>query len=392
MTMSVQHFRVLVVDDKKEHLEDLTDDLKSELSDLGHIEVVAKQSFEEAETELASPHSTYDVVVLDVMNGDPETAGFERSRGVELYRKISDIRWLPVVFYTGAPNECEGLESPPLVAIVEKDYPDLLIRRVRSALESGASRIARELLQKLDSRMRSFLGRHVAPNWSGYNLLETDEIERVLVGRLAAHLREWDAPGADGESDPIGHEAVPASYYLLPPVNGSGLRAGSILTNNDVEWWIVLTPTCDLFTNEGNQKQGEKLRTAKAHRVLLARLTPVNEHPKVANYVTKGTGASDAKKVLNGHPDESRWYYLPAFLEIPHLLVDLEYLHTEPHVDLQKPEWTRIADLDTPYIEALLARQSHWRGRIGKPDLDWLKQLEALRPAPQQLISEEPGS
>lgn len=380
MTEQPQHFRILVVDDKQEHLDDLTDDLTSALSDLGHIEVIGRQSFLEAEAELASPHSSYDVVVLDVMNGEPETAGFERSRGIELYKRLSDIRWVPVVFYTGSPNECKGLESPPLVAVVEKDFPEVLLQRVRSALESGASRIARELLQKLDARMRSFLGRHVAPNWSGYSLLHEEEIERVLVGRLAAHLREWDAPSANGESEPIGHEAVPASYYLLPPVSGSGLRAGSILTGPDAEWWIVLTPTCDLFTNSGSQKPGEKLRHAKAARVLLARLIPVAGHPKVFKYITDGTGFADARKVLSGHPDETRWYYLPEFLEIPHLLVDLEHLHTEPHADLQEPAWKRVADLDTPYIEALLARQSHWRGRIGKPDLDWPKQLSALRP------------
>ncbi|WP_423183877.1 hypothetical protein [Arthrobacter sp. NyZ413] len=374
-----RQFRILVVDDKQEHLDSLKAAIPVMLSDLGNVEVETRSSFPEAELELGSPQSHYDAVVLDVMNGDPATDGYEPTQGVDLYKRLREVRWVPVVFYTGLPGQCDGLHTPPLVAVVSKDEPSELFEQLRAALESGASRTARELLHKLDSRLRGFLGLHAAPNWNAYQKLDPQEIERVLVGRLAAYLRDWDEPAKSGESEPIGHVAVPASYYLLPPLNGSGFRAGSILKHG-AEWWIVLTPTCDLYTNASTLKQGEKLRSPKASRVLLARLSMVDTHPKIQKFLNDGSGIGEARRVLSGHQDETRWFYLPSFLSIPNLLVDLEFLQTEPHSVLEDPEWERIADLDTPYIESLLARQSHWRGRIGKPDLDWTIQLNSLKP------------
>lgn len=203
MTQPSPLFRILVVDDKQHHLDDLAASLPLMLADVGLIEVETRSSFAEAERELASPHSPYDVVVLDVTYGDPETSGYDRTRGVDLYNRLRHIRWLPVVFYTGLPEQCEGLHTPPLVAVVSKDEPEHLFDHVRAALESGASRIARDLLQKLDFRMRHFLGHHVAPNWTAYKRLDPQEIERVLVGRLGAYLRDWDEPSDNGDSEPI---------------------------------------------------------------------------------------------------------------------------------------------------------------------------------------------
>ncbi|MET4540868.1 CheY-like chemotaxis protein [Arthrobacter bambusae] len=371
--------RILVIDDKQEHLDELPDDLKFALEDLGEIDVIVRSSFEEAEVELRSLAADYDVVVLDVMMGEPDAPGYEGNRGVELYRKIRGIRWVPVVFYTGLPSACDGLEAPPLISVVPKDEPALLYEKVRAALESGAGRMARNLVRKIDGQVRAFLGHHVAPNWGHYNELEGDGIEHVLVGRLAAFLREWEAGEGGEDSEPIGHSAVPASYYLMPPLSRSGLRAGSIFREADGNWWIVLTPTCDLFTNETYAGNG-KVRFPKANRVLLAKLVKVYEHPKISKFLTSGGSISETKKVLSGHQDEARWYYLPAFLSIPDLLVDLEYLKTEPLDAIVEPEWFRVADLDSPFMEVLLARQSHWRGRIGKPDLDWEKQVKLLQP------------
>ncbi|GAT86578.1 CheY-like chemotaxis protein [Paenarthrobacter nicotinovorans] len=378
-------YRILVVDDKQEQLEELEHDLRIELGDFGEIAIEVRDSFEAAEQELRSQVSQYDVVILDVMMGDPNDDAFERERGVELYERLRDIRWVPIVFYTGLPSSCEGLEAPPLVTVVGKDEPDVLYDRVRAALDSGAAQMARDLVSKLDRQIRSFLGHHVAPSWEQYSELKGEGIERVLVGRLAAFMREWDVP-ADGTAyRPIGHAAVPASYYLMPPLKDAGLRAGSILresvtgdngSNDQESWWIVLTPTCDLFTNEAQS------RSPKATRVLLSRLIEPREHPKLKAFVDEGRGRGDARRILSGHIEESRWYYLPAFLSIPHLLVDLEHLRTEPHDHIREPVWTRVADLDTPFMEVLLARQSHWRGRIGKPDLDWNVQLDSLKGNP----------
>jgi len=367
--------RILIVDDDQNVLEDLKTDLPDHLSDLGEIEVVPVNSFDTAQQLLESFDKYFDVVVLDVRQEDAGVEG--ETRGAKLYERVRSVRWLPVVFYTGVPQECEGLAAPPLVDVVVKDKPEELYVAVRAAIDSGAASLARRLLKKVDSNLRSFLGQVVAPNWAEYSALGSDELEGVLLTRLAAWLREW-GDETNGMLQPIGHTTTVAAYYLQPPVSQTGLRAGSILVDDAKEIWVVLTPTCDLFTNEAILKIGEEVRSPKADRVFLAKGMPARDHPKILKYLAgpSNTTTPSAIKIVTNHADNARWFYLPGFLNVPELIVDMEWVTSAPIADVSK--WERLADLDQPFAEALLARHASWRGRIGTPDLDATESLRRL--------------
>ncbi|GAB16205.1 hypothetical protein ARGLB_113_00610 [Arthrobacter globiformis NBRC 12137] len=361
--MSVK-FRVLVVDDEPKAHDTVATVIDEEFYDDIIVELTHLDSFDEAESLLGSPASQFDLVVLDVMDNGPLGANSVRTKGTDLYSRIRKIRWVPVIFFT-AIKEDLGFESePPLRTILGKDESSELGAAIRRALESNAAGTARELVETLDRETRMFLDRNVAPHWDAYTQHEPESLRRLLVSRLAAWLRDWET-SSTAQLEAISEHVPSASFYLVPPV-GKSWRAGTILRDPAGDYWIVLTPSCDLVLGRNADGRGGP----KAARILLARLVPVDGHGSVAKALQDGPVSNNVRgpavQILRNRND-FRWFYLPEFLGVPDRLVDLEHLVTHEYDAVSA--WERIADLDSPFAEELLARQSHWRGRIGTPEL-----------------------
>jgi len=145
-------------------------------------------------------------------------------------------------------------------------------------------------------------------------------------------------------------------------------------------YWVLLTPSCDLVAGR-----------EKAEWVLLARciaLTEQVEYQKWRAGLSKPSKKADTKKLRdllqnnrrNGQPE--RFYFLPGALTLPDLLVDFQQLVTLPRD--QMASLGRLASLDSPFADALMARFARYFGRLGSPDLDVERVLARLRPGPSE--------
>jgi len=72
-----------------------------------------------------------------------------------------------------------------------------------------------------------------------------------------------------------------------------------------------------------------------------------------------------------------RFFFLPGALSLPDLIVDFQQLVTLQRDHMGGLE--RLASLDSPFAEALLARFTRYFGRLGTPDLDVAVLLQRLR-------------
>lgn len=369
-------YQVLVVDDEPRAHDTVQTVVEEEFDGDVHVELTYRASFDDAELLLSSPASQYDLVVLDVMDNGPLGGSSTPTKGTDLYKRIRKIRWVPVIFFTAIKEDIAFQSEPPLRTVLGKDESEKLGPAIRAALESNAAGIARELVETLDRETRMFLDINVAPHWEAYTQHDSASLRRILVSRLAAWLRDWET-SSTAVTQAISENVPPASFYLVPPV-GESWRAGTILLDPEDGYWIVLTPSCDLVLG----RRADNLGFPKANRVLLARLVSLESHESLA----KALGSEDPSKgvrkeaiqVLRNRND-LRWYYLPEFLHVPDRLVDLEHLVSEDYGDIS--DWKRVADVDSPFAEELLTRQSQWRGRVGTPEigLDDLSLLDRLR-------------
>jgi hypothetical protein len=75
---------------------------------------------------------------------------------------------------------------------------------------------------------------------------------------------------------------------------------------------------------------------------------------------------------------KERYRFLPGTMDFPDLIIDLQQLETVPKPDVDK-DFTRLASVDSPYAEKILATFARYYGRIGTPDLDLTIATERLK-------------
>ncbi|MGP4113647.1 hypothetical protein ACTWP5_22400 [Streptomyces sp. 4N509B] len=367
MTPSPVNHRLLIVDDEADMAERLQEMLTEELADLGDLSLQRRESFDEAEHLLS--REQFDLVILDVRDsgGNGDLARTLEGRGRELFERISGSRWVPVVFYTGVPEQVRSLEQPPLVQVVTKNRLPEIVEAVRVGLESGVPSLTRRIGELVDGVLRSFLRDEIAPHWSDLSENDRDEIAPVLVHRLAAWLkenaiRELDRVLDGSGGSTVGHSSA-ARVYLKPPVTHH-VTAADILLDPAGQRWLVLTPACDLYEDPPSAMVASP-RTAKAEFVRLAKADPLSESQLVRE-VKAGVRSKDQLRDII-REKSNRFRILPKYLDIPDLLVDFENVTSVPLSDVST--WGRVATLDSPFAEAWLTTHSRVVGRIGTPDI-----------------------
>ncbi|MFJ8140711.1 hypothetical protein [Streptomyces sp. NPDC096013] len=375
MTLSESGFRVLIVDDEPDIAESLQSLLTRRLTDLGTVTIETEDDFAEAERRLGSEQ--FDLAILDVKDGGGALGDDEADeRGRDMYERVSQKCWIPVIFCTGFPQRVESLKRPPLVNVVTKNRLPDLVEAVRAALQSGVPSLTRQLGAITDRYMRSFLRDTIAPNWEEMAESDQHEIPLVLINQLAAWLkenavRELDSVISANGGNVVGHSSA-ARVYLKPPVTHH-VTAADILSSPDGDWWLVLTPACDLYEDPPTAEMAKK-RHAKAEFVRLARAHVLHTSPPVADWQANGGNKQRVSDLFR--TDHNRYRVLPKYLDVPDLLVDFEDVTSLPLHEVR--DLRRVATLDSPFAEAMLTGHSRAVGRIGTPDIDFERQKEEL--------------
>ncbi|WP_369377834.1 hypothetical protein [Streptomyces sp. cg36] len=375
MTLSGSGFRVLVVDDEPDIAERLQSLLTRRLTDLGTVIVETEDDFAEAERRLGNEQ--FDLAVLDVKDSGGNLGDADADeRGRDMYERVAQKCWIPVIFCTGFPQRVESLKRPPLVNVVTKNHLDDLVEAVRAALQSGVPSLTRQLGAVTDRFMRSFLRDTVAPNWEEMAESDQQEIPLVLINQLAAWLkenavRELDSVISTNGGNTVGHSSA-ARVYLKPPVTHH-VTAADILVSPTGDWGLVLTPACDLY-EDPSTAEGSKKRRAKAEFVRMARAHILHTSPPVAEWQANGGSKQRVSDLFR--TDHNRYRVLPKYLDVPDLLVDFEDVSSLPLDEVRG--WRRVATLDSPFAEAMLTGHSRAVGRIGTPDIDFERQKEEL--------------
>lgn len=359
-------WRVLAVDDEQAVLNSITRALEGEPLGAGAVQVIGESDFDSALGLLK--RYRIDLVVLDIRLGSG--AGANDDAGREVRDRILKDRFVPIVHYTALPREAEedAQESPFIEVVTKGDDLELLRDAVDRQLTSGPPEVQRTLVGEIERVMREFMLAYVEHRWR--EVFEGDagraNLTHVLARRLSAALTGQELSEV---LDRLGLASAPDSvhplrYYLIPPVSGTpsvgDLHEVILPGEASTSWWIVLTPTCDLAW------------PGKADFALLARCKPLDQEKAFADVAGKGTVGKDKtgrlERVMRntGRP---RHYYLPATLDVPHLLVDFQDLRTIGKPQLDNMEAS--ASLDSPYAEEMQSRFAAYFGRIGTPDLDW---------------------
>jgi CheY-like chemotaxis protein len=317
------------------------------------------ENFREATTRLDG--SRFDLLILDLKNDEIN----DEDAGRTIFEEIKSKRFVPVVFYSAIAHKVRNLESV-FVRVVEKTEG---LRKLRAEIKRIYDTGLPALTRFIEEEQRVYMWEFVEHFWQdAKSCYEKADITYLLARRLAHSLKGCSVRrflNAQGTPTPRPEEIKkihPIEMYIKP-VDDSAIFTGYILKGSvldDEGYWIVLTPSCDF--EHGN-----------VERVLLAKCFSLETQPEYTAHATNRTSDTKGKlkSLLRDRGDKrqiGRFKYLPKTFFIPDLIVDLQYLVQIPREALNGIE--RIASLDSPFIESILAQLCSYYGRIGTPDLD----------------------
>ena len=146
--------------------------------------------------------------------------------------------------------------------------------------------------------------------------------------------------------------------YVVPPL-GPHPVAGDIVSeseNGSEVFWLVLTPSCDFAQS-------------KTNHVLLVKCEQLNDRTEYKKWLEKkDEKTTDSLGQLFEDKRGDRLKFLPRAFFIPDLVVDLQQLRCISLKSLDT--YKKIATLDSPFAESLVARFSRYYNRLGTPDID----------------------
>jgi CheY-like chemotaxis protein len=370
---------ILHVDDHPDVLAEVADYLRLQtIEEWGTPRVRGMVEFEGALAELEAVR--FDLVVLDVRLGghEPEAVATpEEEAGVKVLTEIRTRRFVPIIFYTGLPAEVRHLEGP-LVRVVEKSAgADALLAAMQDLFATGLPAVNRALLRLVEEEQRRYMWQFVAKHWDALRVGgDSTALAYLLARRLG---RTLSPPGlerlATSLGEPTGRLAEvdkvhPVEMYVMPPLEGSPAQVGDLFegeAGGRPGWWLLLTPSCDV-------------QWSKADRVLLAGCQPLDARGELEAWTDRGKKAPSRLRDLLGHKtggQDDRALYLPAAIDVPDLVADLQDLVTIPCAALG--DMKRVASLDSPFAEAAVNRFGRYFGRVGTPDLDTDVVLDRLK-------------
>ena len=302
--MNDRIWRVLIIDDNMRMAQDALRELNDAFEGDSNLKVESaiENDFDRGYELVAN--GACDVVVLDVRRDRTERKSEDRTQGKRVYSEIREVRFLPVIFWTALPDEVADDEMEPLVRVFSKDDLDKVPEAVRTAILSGVAEVTRDIERDVADVMRKYLWDELAPHWQEDTGGDPKEVAYVLITRVASSLRAQNIPGL---------EERPSHRYIYPPVSDA-LESGQVLWrenphNGEIEdeWYVVLTPACDL-------------KQDKARFVLLARARSLETNKRYAEWEESKSNSkwNELEKLLSG--SLPRYVYLPSFRDIPDLV------------------------------------------------------------------------
>lgn len=384
-------WQLLVVDDDEEICRQIEESFAGEPApgEEGILQVATLTDFDLALERLETHR--FDLLILDLRLGSHgHDKALEDEAGIQALQAIKQRLFVPVVFYTGLPGLVRHLETPHIRIVEKTDGLPALEEAIKDIFSTKLPAVNRALIRHVEKVQRDYTWDFVAENWSSFgDATDRTGLAYLLARRLAKSLsapgikqltRDLGDPTGDAVAEGLVH---PMEYYIMPPVEEIPALAGDLYhgqARGEDGYWILLTPSCDISQNP---------KRNKADFVLLAKCLLLSEQPEYQQWRDdmpdpSKTKTNTLKELLKNNRKEGqadRYHFLPGTLSLPHLVVDFQQLVTLPCGTLDDSELKRLASLDSPFAESLLARFTRYFGRLGTPDLDLEHILSGLTSA-----------
>lgn len=363
-------FNLLLVEDNEKEIKTFQDTLERYRAERNReINVVITRNRDESLNQL---NNSFDGAIVDIRLNRDDDAGNK-----VLDEILSKFR-IPVVAYTANPANVSVDDSRYLKifprATVEYDVPlDFLF----DMYDTGLTRIFGGR-GYIETAMNRVFWKHVIPHldaWKGYKS-NGKETEKALLRFIINHIIDL----VDEEAETY----FPEETYISPTTSRI-LKTGSIVRKrNSDQFYVVLSPACDLVLHKGNPK---------TDRILVSFIEPIDN--LATQLILKNSKhkilEDDSKEMketkIKNHADELSkqklgtfvtlsknkypyFHYLPQTKAFAGGIVNFRHLETFKLEEFGNIFEEPSVQISSAFTKDIVARFSVYYARQGQPDFD----------------------
>jgi CheY-like chemotaxis protein len=366
----MMRLQVLLVEDNSDDMLMFRRDFPSVFRELElEADLHAVETFEKALEMIDDPSRRFDLILSDTYRGEHRDLD---AAVVEMVNKYRSGRFCPLVVFSASAKPAE-LTLGSFVVWADKSETQGIEKGIRRMLKTGIPQAARHLHDELDRLAGSYLWEFLEANWERLETgghAEQSALTRLIRRRAALQLAElnFTEQGPKHVSEVSGLE-----IYMYPPLNTQHFSLGEVIRKNtdhsDIR--VILTPHCYL-TIQSNQTSPRAeyvitLKTVPVATVLGAKFENAKSlqgddlHKKIRRWINPPSHEEVGKP-------EGRYWYLPNFLDIPHLYCDFLQVESIPYRQLEA-DYEELAVLSPPFAESLQACYGAFHGSVGVPNV-----------------------
>ncbi|WP_290749406.1 hypothetical protein [Exiguobacterium sp. UBA3968] len=370
--MNRYEIKVLIVEDKKDHIQVLEDTIEefNESNENYLIKYKTSSTYEDSLSILLE--DDFDVAIIDLSLSNTRLSG-ETLEGNKLINIITKKLRIPIIVRSGHPEDAkpDDLNDDNEFYKVYSKSEDAseILNQIKTWIESGLSQ-ALKASGPIEEYLQNIFWVHFSENFNQWNSIEDKSTQQKSLLRYTFYLLQeyLGINGEDGSFEPF-HSA---EFYIYPPVRNN-LFFGDILSHND-EYYFILTPACEMAQE-------------KYSKVLLAKITNFEDvsgfsstkqqffdamkqytdsEMDVPKKVTKSRDEL-ARWFRNGHSNSLGYHFIPPYSDFPGGFIDFQQLVSISPDDFP---YQKILTVSSQFSKDVSSRFSLYYARQGQPNLN----------------------
>lgn len=313
-------------------------------------------------------HFQFSVSVIDIrLNGSPDGQKHKNTEGLDVLEEITKVTTSFMVIYTAQTQEAENNineEYKDFIEIISKTESKSVVLRKISSDHAPLVTAISNMKTQFSASMAQLFYKSIWPRWSHWIEEEQDLIQfnnKPLIRHMATHLH---ASFLNEVSS-----AHPEEYYFIPPLQEQ-LDTGDIFLIN-TEYYILITPRCDLARAENLTFQFSKLKQIKqewdTEKAIIEDKQKGQSKKKIAQ--------KQLHNLVNNGNKSPKLHFIPQIkMDSDSVLgpfhVEFNCMICKEANDTERESLTkqRIATLSNEFVPSLVERLGAYFSRIGTPD------------------------
>lgn len=358
--------KLLIVENEPEQVQLYLDVIES-FNKTSEIQIIP-DPYDSLETgQKAIKDNYYDAAIIDLKlaSGTPEL------QGMEIVNSIIDNLRFPVFIVSGSIGQIDKPEN----ALFKKRLRDTdfkgILEEIVGIYKTGITKILGKK-GEISEYLTKIFWNHLSNSidiWIEDEKRTPDEKHKSLLRYTLLHIQEYlELTEESGFED-----YHPAEVYITPVIKPNVFTGDLVNKNGTDEYFIVLTPSCDLAQT-------------KAKDILLVNLEPtnssiINEKVKV---ITKNKASSEvieeSEIILQNlihNTYSNKYHFLPKYKEINGGLINFQKLNAVRVKEFNN-NFNRVASINSGFTKDIVARFSYYYSRQGSPDFNHNEIYESL--------------